>query len=173
MASSANVCAAAAISVRGKPRVLVIHDRPQRGRDFAEHLAALAVRFEIPERPQPRTQSILEGFHRLPEIAGLPVAFDQFGFEIKEVKVACRPGHEELHDAFRLRRMMQLAAEHAGQFAGEAAVHATLVDGPTTDLNLMWRRDWGSAAVERATVAGAVPSLPDRESVEKLVNIRD
>ncbi|PPT45139.1 HutD-family protein [Xanthomonas arboricola] len=27
------------------------------------------------------------------------------------------------------------------QFAGEEAVHATLLDGPTQDFNLMWRRD--------------------------------
>ncbi|MFZ4719679.1 MAG: HutD family protein [Ilumatobacteraceae bacterium] len=33
-------------------------------------------------------------------------------------------------------------------FAGEVAVDATLVDGPTTDLNLMWRRDRWTATVD-------------------------
>jgi hypothetical protein len=39
----------------------------------------------------------------------------------------------------------------AHTFAGEAEVHATLVDGPTTDLNLMVRRDRWSAVLERHT----------------------
>lgn len=34
-------------------------------------------------------------------------------------------------------------------FPGEASVHATLVDGPTTDLNLMWRRErWDAGVLE-------------------------
>jgi hypothetical protein len=35
------------------------------------------------------------------------------------------------------------------RFGGESAVHATLTDGPTTDLNLMWRRDRFEATVRR------------------------
>jgi environmental stress-induced protein Ves len=34
-------------------------------------------------------------------------------------------------------------------FGGEAAVHATLVEGATTDLNLMWRRDRWTAEFAR------------------------
>jgi uncharacterized protein len=60
------------------------------------------------------------------------------------------------------------------RFAGEAAVHASLVDGPTTDLNLMCRRDrWaaefirhdGPARVDAEMVVGYVAAgearLPD------------
>lgn len=36
---------------------------------------------------------------------------------------------------------------HTHRFAGEMAIDATLVDGPTTDLNLMWRRDRFDASV--------------------------
>jgi environmental stress-induced protein Ves len=34
------------------------------------------------------------------------------------------------------------------RFPGEATVHATLPGGPTTDLNLMWRRDRWDATVQ-------------------------
>jgi environmental stress-induced protein Ves len=34
------------------------------------------------------------------------------------------------------------------RFPGEAAVHATLLGGPTTDLNLFWRRDLWEATVQ-------------------------
>jgi hypothetical protein len=37
-------------------------------------------------------------------------------------------------------------------FRGEAAPHCELLDGPTRDLNLMWRRDAGQGALERAEV---------------------
>jgi hypothetical protein len=60
------------------------------------------------------------------------------------------------------------------RFDGEAAVHATLVEGVTTDLNLMWRRDrWmaqftrrdGPARVDAemvvAYVASGAARLPD------------
>ena len=35
------------------------------------------------------------------------------------------------------------------RFAGEATVHATLPDGPTTDLNLIWRRGAFEATLRR------------------------
>lgn len=44
----------------------------------------------------------------------------------------------------------------AHAFPGEAEVHATLVDGPTTDLNVMCRRDSWQAAVELIEDAGAL-----------------
>jgi uncharacterized protein len=60
------------------------------------------------------------------------------------------------------------------RFRGEAAVTASLVDGPTTDLNLMWRRDRWTAEVARhdgparidadmvvAYVAAGAARLPD------------
>jgi environmental stress-induced protein Ves len=34
------------------------------------------------------------------------------------------------------------------RFPGEAEVHATLPDGPTTDLNLMWRRERWDASLQ-------------------------
>ncbi len=38
------------------------------------------------------------------------------------------------------------------RFAGESVVHATLPDGPTTDLNLMWRRDRYDASLRMLEV---------------------
>ncbi|MEN9645239.1 MAG: hypothetical protein RL238_1908 [Actinomycetota bacterium] len=61
------------------------------------------------------------------------------------------------HHVDRLRPVRDVKA-----FAGEAAVHATLVDGPTVDLNLMWRRDGWDASVRESVLpveldaAGAV-----------------
>jgi len=65
------------------------------------------------------------------------------------------------------------------RFIGEAAVTASLVDGPTTDLNLMWRRDhWtadvalhdGPARVDADLVVGYVAAgaarLPDGTILE-------
>jgi environmental stress-induced protein Ves len=39
-------------------------------------------------------------------------------------------------------------------FAGEAEIQAHLLDGPTTDLNLMWRRDRYRAVVATAHGSG-------------------
>jgi len=47
----------------------------------------------------------------------------------------------------------------AHAFAGESTVHATLTGGPTTDLNVMCRRDSWTAAAELIGDAGAL-SLP-------------
>ncbi len=52
----------------------------------------------------------------LAEVARLTVVLHQFGLEIKKVDMTGCACHEELHDAFRLGRMMQFAAENAGQF---------------------------------------------------------
>ena len=98
------------------PRDLIDH-AAEVGDDFAQHLAALAVGLEIPHGFLPRAEAVLEGLHMFAEITRLAVALHEFWFEIKEVEMTGRTGHEELHDAFRLGRMMQLAAENAGQFA--------------------------------------------------------
>ena len=49
------------------------------------------------------------------------------------------------------------------RFAGEDAVNATLLSGPTTDLNLFWRRDLWEATVQvlqaPCRVAGGNPAL--------------
>ena len=42
-------------------------------------------------------------------------------------------------------------------FAGERPVSAVLVNGPTVDLNLMWRR--GTVSVDVAVVTCGVPSV--------------
>jgi environmental stress-induced protein Ves len=41
------------------------------------------------------------------------------------------------------------------RFAGERPILATLPSGPTTDFNLIWRREWGTADVENVRVDGA------------------
>ena len=51
------------------------------------------------------------------------------------------------HHVERLRPIRDVKA-----FAGEAPVHATLVDGPTVDLNLMWRRDRWDASVRESVL---------------------
>lgn len=45
----------------------------------------------------------------------------------------------ELLDEGEVVRLRPPYGEH--RFAGEMSIRARLVDGPTTDLNLMWRRD--------------------------------
>ena len=42
------------------------------------------------------------------------------------------------------------------RFAGELAVHGELVDGPTHDFNLMWRRDRYDAELWRRPLVGAM-----------------
>ena len=74
---------------------------------FAEHLAALAVRLELPRGLHPRPEPVLEGLDLLAEIAGLSVVLDELGLEVEEIEVAGRARHEELHDALRLRRELQ------------------------------------------------------------------
>ena len=76
--------------------------------------------------------SVFEGIDRILVLlsgAGMDLQFDE-------------PRHVE-----RLRPLRDVKA-----FAGEAAVHATLVDGPTTDLNLMWRRDLFDAGVRESVL---------------------
>jgi environmental stress-induced protein Ves len=41
------------------------------------------------------------------------------------------------------------------RFAGELPILATLPGGPTTDFNLIWRREWGTVDVEHVRVDGA------------------
>lgn len=85
----------------------LIHDTPQRSDDIAERLAALAIRLKFPHRFQPGTEAVLKGFHWLAEVRCLTVSFDQFRLVVKQVDMARRSSHEELHDPLRLRRMMQ------------------------------------------------------------------
>jgi environmental stress-induced protein Ves len=42
------------------------------------------------------------------------------------------------------------------RFAGERALHAELVDGPTHDFNLIWRRDTLEATVLHRPLVGAM-----------------
>jgi len=46
----------------------------------------------------------------------------------------------------------------AHRFAGEQQVHAELLDGPTTDLNLFWRRHAFTAQVEVRALPCEVPN---------------
>ena len=89
----------------------VVDDRTQRGGDFAEHLAGTSVGPEVPEWSHPRSQTILEGFDLLTEIAGLSVALNQLRFVIIEVEMTRRTRHEKLDDPLGLGRMMQATRE--------------------------------------------------------------
>ena len=55
------------------------------------------------------------------------------------------------HHVERLRPVRDVKA-----FAGEATVHAALVDGPTIDLNLMWRRAGWDASVRESVLPVAL-----------------
>ncbi|MDR5762122.1 HutD family protein [Caballeronia sp. LZ035] len=47
------------------------------------------------------------------------------------------------------------------RFAGETAIHATLINGPTRDFNVMVRRDLARATVEARRGAHAIPCTLD------------
>ena len=102
----------------------IVDDAAERGHDLAEHLSGLAVGLEIPERAQPRSEAVLKRFHRLAEIARLPVSFDQLGFVVEEIEVAGGAGHEELHDAFCFGRMVERAGSRGRRIRGERTVVA-------------------------------------------------
>ena len=87
----------------------VIHNRSKWGHNFAERFPTLAVGAEFPDRTQPRPQAILEGFHVFAEVRGLTMPFDQFWLVIEEIEVAGASGHEQLHDPFGFRGMMEAA----------------------------------------------------------------
>ena len=74
----------------------LINDVPQRRHGLAQHLPALPIRLEIPNRSQPRPETILERLHLFPKVARLAVAFDEFRFVVKQVNMAGGPGHEKL-----------------------------------------------------------------------------
>jgi hypothetical protein len=97
----------------------VVHAGAERRDDLAELLAALAVGLEVPHRPEPGAEAVLKRLHLLAEIGGLAVAFDQLRFEIKQIDVTRRPGHEQLHDAFGLGWVMEHARGRAGKLREE------------------------------------------------------
>ena len=68
----------------------VIRDRAERCDGLAQQLATIAIRLKVPDRFHPRTKTILKRFYGLAEIAGCPVAFDEFTFVVKQIDVACR-----------------------------------------------------------------------------------
>ena len=92
----------------------LVHDCAERRDHFAEHLAALAVWLEVPDRPQPRAEAVLKRFDCSPKSTRLAVPLHQFGLEVEQIDVARRARHEQLHDALRLGRMMQRATNAPG-----------------------------------------------------------
>lgn len=54
-------------------------------------------------------------------------------------------------------------------FAGDASVHATLIGGPTTDLNLMWRRDRWDAGVREV----ALPVRLEADGAHRVVFVAE
>jgi hypothetical protein len=102
----------------------VIDDVAERGDDLAEHFAGLAVGAKIPERAEPRAETVLEDLDGLAEIAGLAVAFDQLGFVVEEIEVAGGAGHKKLHDAFRFGGVVQRARGRGRRIRGEGTVVA-------------------------------------------------
>lgn len=66
--------------------------------------------------------------------AGMHLHFTTTG-----VKVSVRPSHR------------------VARFSGSAPIDARLIDGPTTDLNLIWRRDAYVVSVHEGAAAAALP----------------
>jgi environmental stress-induced protein Ves len=59
-------------------------------------------------------------------------------------------------------RVQELPPPHGNaRFAGEDAVTGELIDGPTTDFNLMWRRDAVAGALWRRPLVGAMVVFVD------------
>src|SRR5260370_22944750 len=61
----------------------VIDHRAERRNHFAEHFAALAIGLKIPDRLEPRPESVLKRLDVPAKIALLPVAFHQLRFLIE------------------------------------------------------------------------------------------
>ncbi len=93
----------------------VIDDLAQRGHGLAEHLAALPVWGEFPDRFFPRAESILEGFDVFSEVGFFAVAFDELGLEVEEIEMAGGATHEELDDAFGFWGELRFLAHHRGE----------------------------------------------------------
>ena len=68
----------------------LVDDVAERRDDLAEHLAALAVGLELPHRPEPGAEAVLERLDVLAEVGRLAVALDEFGLEVEEIDVARR-----------------------------------------------------------------------------------
>lgn len=59
-------------------------------------------------------------------------------------------------------RTETLQTAHASlRFDGEAAAEAFLLDGPTTDFNVIWRRDAVSVTLERRAMIGNLWCIPE------------
>lgn len=86
----------------------VVDDVAERSDRRGQHLAALAEGLEVPDRSQPRAESVLESFDGLAEIGWLSVSLEEFGLVIEEIDVTCATGHEELNDALGFGGMMRL-----------------------------------------------------------------
>jgi hypothetical protein len=91
-----------------------VHNSAERGHCLTEEFPALSVGMEIPDWAQPWAQTVLKGFNGFAEVAGLTMAFDQFGFVVKEVQVTGCTGHEELDHPFGLGRMMSADGSRGG-----------------------------------------------------------
>ena len=87
----------------------LIDNAAERRDRFAELLAGLAVRFEVPHGFEPRAESVLEGFDVFAKLGGLAVPLDEFGFEVEKIDVTGAAGHEQLDDALGFRGMVQPA----------------------------------------------------------------
>lgn len=61
------------------------------------------------------------------------------------------------------RRVELLPPYQRVRFAGEDTVHATLLDGPTQDFNLMWRRDLLRAELLHRPLVGSMMFFADRD----------
>ncbi len=80
--------------------------------------AGLTMLFPFPWRGEDGARFALEEFHFLANVPLLPVPFRQEWFVIEHIHRARATSHEQLHDAFCPRRMMQLANENSCRWFG-------------------------------------------------------
>jgi hypothetical protein len=79
----------------------------ERGHDVAHQFAAPAISLEVEGGLHPWAEPVLESLDVLAEIGRLAMPLDQFGLEIKQIEMARRARHEQLHDPFGTGRVMQ------------------------------------------------------------------
>ena len=79
-----------------------VDDITERRDGVGEHLAALPVGLEVPDRFEPRSEAVLKGLDRLAEVALLAVPLHELRLVVPEIDVAGGTGHEQLHDPLRL-----------------------------------------------------------------------
>ena len=97
--------------------------------NLTQLFAAFPVRFEVPKRFEPRTQTVLERLDVFAEVRFFSVPFYQLRLEVEQIDVARATGHEELDDALGLGLVVQAAIralwEHRREVCPQPSIAAS------------------------------------------------